>query len=218
MARQLRISPSILTSDFTRLGETLDMLNSSQCDYIHLDVMDGVFVPNISFGFPVIRNIARKALKPLDVHLMIVDPDRYIGVLRDASPEYVTVHYEACTHLHRTLQGIRQAGMKPGVVLNPHTPVSSLEYIAEYCDMVVLMSVNPGFGGQSFIESTYRKVAETKELLLRTGSKALIEIDGGVNLTNAGALRDAGADIVVTGNALFASEDPLNTVELFKSL
>ena len=218
MARQLRISPSILTSDFTRLGETLDMLNSSQCDYIHLDVMDGVFVPNISFGFPVIRNIARKALKPLDVHLMIVDPDRYIGVLRDASPEYVTVHYEACTHLHRTLQGIRQAGMKPGVVLNPHTPVSSLEYIAEYCDMVVLMSVNPGFGGQSFIESTYRKVAETKELLLRTGSNALIEIDGGVNLTNAGALRDAGADIVVTGNALFASEDPLNTVELFKSL
>lgn len=218
MARQLRISPSILTSDFTRLGETLDMLNSSQCDYIHLDVMDGVFVPNISFGFPVIRNIARKALKPLDVHLMIVDPDRYIGVLRDASPEYVTVHYEACTHLHRTLQGIRQAGMKPGVVLNPHTPVSSLEYIAEYCDMVVLMSVNPGFGGQSFIESTYRKVAETKELLLRTGSKALIEIDGGVNLTNAGALRDAGADVVVTGNALFASEDPLNTVELFKSL
>ena len=218
MARQLRISPSILTSDFTRLGETLDMLNSSQCDYIHLDVMDGVFVPNISFGFPVIRNIARKALKPLDVHLMIVDPDRYIGVLRDASPEYVTVHYEACTHLHRTLQGIRQAGMKPGVVLNPHTPVPSLEYIAEYCDMVVLMSVNPGFGGQSFIESTYRKVAETKELLLRTGSKALIEIDGGVNLTNAGALRDAGADVVVTGNALFASEDPLNTVELFKSL
>ena len=218
MARQLRISPSILTSDFTRLGETLDMLNSSQCDYIHLDVMDGVFVPNISFGFPVIRNIARKALKPLDVHLMIVDPDRYIGVLCDASPEYVTVHYEACTHLHRTLQGIRQAGMKPGVVLNPHTPVSSLEYIAEYCDMVVLMSVNPGFGGQSFIESTYRKVAETKELLLRTGSNALIEIDGGVNLTNAGALRDAGADVVVTGNALFASEDPLNTVELFKSL
>ena len=199
MARQLRISPSILTSDF-------------------LDIMDGVFVPNISFGFPVIRNIARKALKPLDVHLMIVDPDRYIGVLRDASPEYVTVHYEACTHLHRTLQGIRQAGMKPGVVLNPHTPVSSLEYIAEYCDMVVLMSVNPGFGGQSFIESTYRKVAETKELLLRTGSNALIEIDGGVNLTNAGALRDAGADVVVTGNALFASEDPLNTVELFKSL
>ena len=218
MARQLRISPSILTSDFTRLGETLNMLNSSQCDYIHLDVMDGVFVPNISFGFPVIRNIARKALKPLDVHLMIVDPDRYIGVLRDASPEYVTVHYEACIHLHRTLQGIRQAGMKPGVVLNPHTPVSSLEYIAEYCDMVVLMSVNPGFGGQSFIESTYRKVAETKELLLRTGSNALIEIDGGVNLTNAGALRDAGADVVVTGNALFASEDPLNTVELFKSL
>ena len=203
--RHLQIAPSILTSDFTRLGETLEMLNSSQCDYIHLDVMDGVFVPNISFGFPVIRNIAKKAAKPLDVHLMIV-------------PEYVTVHYEACTHLHRSLQNIRANGMKAGVVLNPHTPVSSLEYIAEFCDMVVLMSVNPGFGGQSFIESTYRKVAETKELLLRTGSHALIEIDGGVNLTNAGALRDAGADVVVTGNAVFASEDPIATVELFKSL
>ena len=193
--RHLQIAPSILTSDFTRLGETLEMLNSSQCDYIHLDVMDGVFVPNISFGFPVIRNIAKKATKPLDVHLMIVDPDRYIGVLRDAAPEYVTVHYEACTHLHRSLQNIRANGMKAG-----------------------LMSVNPGFGGQSFIESTYRKVAETKELLLRTGSHALIEIDGGVNLTNAGALRDAGADVVVTGNAVFASEDPVATVELFKSL
>ena len=184
--RHLKIAPSILTSDFTRLGETIDMLNSSQCDYIHLDVMDGVFVPNISFGFPVIRNIAKRAAKPLDVHLMIVDPDRN--------------------------------GMKAGVVLNPHTPVSGLEYIAEYCDMIVLMSVNPGFGGQSFIESTYRKISETKEMLQRLGSKALIEVDGGVNLTNAGALRDAGADVVVTGNAVFASEDPVATVELFKSL
>ena len=216
--RHLKISPSILTSDFTRLGDTIGILNSSQCDYIHLDVMDGVFVPNISFGFPVIRNIAKRAAKPLDIHLMIVDPDRYIGVLCDAEPEYVTVHYEACTHLHRSLQNIRANGMKAGVVLNPHTPVSSLEYIAEFCDMVVLMSVNPGFGGQSFIESTYRKVAETKELLLRLGSHALIEVDGGVNLTNAGALRDAGADVVVTGNAVFASEDPVATVELFKSL
>ena len=176
--RHLKIAPSILTSDFTRLGETIDILNSSQCDYIHLDVMDGVFVPNISFGFPVIRNIAKRAAKPLDVH----------------------------------------NGMKAGVVLNPHTPVSGLEYIAEYCDMIVLMSVNPGFGGQSFIESTYRKISETKEMLQRLGSKALIEVDGGVNLTNAGALRDAGADVVVTGNAVFASEDPVATVELFKSL
>lgn len=216
--RHLKIAPSILTSDFTRLGETIDMLNSSQCDYIHLDVMDGVFVPNISFGFPVIRNIAKRAEKPLDVHLMIVDPDRYVSVLRDASPKYVTVHYEACTHLHRSLQNIRANGMKAGVVLNPHTPVSSLEYIAEYCDMIVLMSVNPGFGGQSFIESTYRKISETREMLLRVGSHALIEIDGGVNLTNAAALRDAGADVVVTGNAVFASEDPVATVELFKSL
>ena len=181
--RHLKIAPSILTSDFTRLGETIDMLNSSQCDYIHLDVMDGVFVPNISFGFPVIRNIAKRAAKPLDVHLMIVDPDRYIGVLRDAEPEYVTVHYEACTHLHRSLQNIRANGMKAGVVLNPHT-----------------------------------KISETKEMLQRLGSKALIEVDGGVNLTNAGALRDAGADVVVTGNAVFASEDPVATVELFKSL
>lgn len=212
------ISPSILSSDFTRLGETVDMLNGSKCDFIHLDVMDGVFVPNISFGFPVIRNIAAKAAKPLDIHLMIVDPDRYMNVLKDCSPEYVTVHYEACTHLHRSLQNIRLNGMRPGVVINPHTPVSSLEYIAEYCDMIVLMSVNPGFGGQSFIESTYRKVSETKELLTRLGSGALIEVDGGVNLTNAGRLRDAGADIVVTGNALFSSDDPAGMVELIKSL
>ncbi len=216
--KSLMISPSILSSDFTRLGETVDMLNGSKCDFIHLDVMDGVFVPNISFGFPVIRNIAAKAAKPLDIHLMIVDPDRYMNVLKDCSPEYVTVHYEACTHLHRSLQNIRLNGMRPGVVINPHTPVSSLEYIAEYCDMIVLMSVNPGFGGQSFIESTYRKVSETKELLTRLGSGALIEVDGGVNLTNAGRLRDAGADIVVTGNALFSSDDPAGMVELIKSL
>ena len=216
--KSLMISPSILSSDFTRLGETVDMLNGSKCDFIHLDVMDGVFVPNISFGFPVIRNIAAKAAKPLDIHLMIVDPDRYMNVLKDCSPEFVTVHYEACTHLHRSLQNIRLNGMRPGVVINPHTPVSSLEYIAEYCDMIVLMSVNPGFGGQSFIESTYRKVSETKELLARLGSGALIEVDGGVNLTNAGRLRDAGADIVVTGNALFSSDDPAGMVELIKSL
>lgn len=215
---QLKISPSILSSDFTRLGETIGMLNRSKCDFIHLDVMDGMFVPNISFGFPVIRNIAKKAAKPLDIHLMIMDPDRYIGVLKDSCPEYVCVHYEACTHLNRSLQNIRLNGMKPGVVLNPHTPVSSLEYIAEFCEMIVLMSVNPGFGGQSFIENTYRKVAETKEMLLRLGSKALIEVDGGVNLSNAGALRDAGADVVVTGSALFSTENPEEMIDLLKSL
>lgn len=215
---QLKISPSILSSDFTRLGETIGMLNRSKCDFIHLDVMDGMFVPNISFGFPVIRNIAKKAAKPLDIHLMIMDPDRYIGVLKDSCPEYVCVHYEACTHLNRSLQNIRINGMKPGVVLNPHTPVSSLEYIAEFCEMIVLMSVNPGFGGQSFIENTYRKVAETKEMLLRLGSKALIEVDGGVNLSNAGALRDAGADVVVTGSALFSTENPEEMIDLLKSL
>lgn len=215
---QLKISPSILSSDFTRLGETIGMLNRSKCDFIHLDVMDGMLVPNISFGFPVIRNIAKKAAKPLDIHLMIMDPDRYIGVLKDSCPEYVCVHYEACTHLNRSLQNIRLNGMKPGVVINPHTPVSSLEYIAEFCEMIVLMSVNPGFGGQSFIENTYRKVAETKEMLLRLGSKALIEVDGGVNLSNAGALRDAGADVVVTGSALFSTEDPEGMIDLLKSL
>lgn len=215
---QLKISPSILSSDFTKLGETIEMLNRSKCDFIHLDVMDGMFVPNISFGFPVIRNIAKKATKPLDIHLMIMDPDRYIGVLKDSCPEYVCVHYEACTHLNRSLQNIRLNGMKPGVVINPHTPVSSLEYIAEFCDMIVLMSVNPGFGGQSFIENTYRKVAETKEMLLRLGSKALIEVDGGVNLSNAGALRDAGADVAVTGSALFSTEDPEGMIDLLKSL
>lgn len=215
---QLMISPSVLSSDFTQLGETIEMLDGSKCDFIHLDVMDGVFVPNISFGFPVIKNIAKKASKPLDIHLMIVDPDRYIGVLKDCSPEFVCVHYEACTHLHRSLQNIRLNGMKPGVVLNPHTPVSSLEYIAEFCDMIVLMSVNPGFGGQTFIDNTFRKVRETKEMLTRLGSKALIEVDGGVNLSNAGALRDAGADVVVTGSALFSSNDPAGMIDLIKSL
>lgn len=218
MERQLLVSPSILSSDFTRLGQSVEMLNASECDFIHLDIMDGVFVPNISFGFPVIKNVAAIARKPLDVHLMIVDPDRYISVLKQSAPEYVCVHYEACTHLHRTLQNIRAQGMKAGVALNPHTPVSLLEYTAEYCDMILLMSVNPGFGGQSFIESTYRKVEECRKMLDRLGSKAVIEVDGGVNPDNAKALKDAGTDIVVVGNAVFSAPEPHAVISSIKSL
>lgn len=218
MERHLQISPSILSSDFTRLGESIEMLNESDCDLIHLDIMDGVFVPNISFGFPVIKNISQRSRKPLDVHLMIVDPDRYISVLKGSSPEYVCVHSEACTHLHRSVQNIQAAGMKAGVALNPHTPVSSLEYIAEYCDMILLMSVNPGFGGQSFIESTYRKVEECRKMLDRLGSKALIEVDGGVNAKNAKALKDAGTDIVVVGSAVFSAPDPKAMISTIVSL
>lgn len=218
MEHHLQISPSILSSDFTRLGESVEMLNESDCDLIHLDIMDGVFVPNISFGFPVIKNISQRSSKPLDVHLMIVDPDRYISVLKGSSPEYVCVHSEACTHLHRSVQNIQAAGMKAGVALNPHTPVSSLEYIAEYCDMILLMSVNPGFGGQSFIESTYRKVEECRKMLDRLGSKALIEVDGGVNAKNAKALKDAGTDIVVVGSAVFSAPDPKAMISTIVSL
>ncbi len=218
MEKSLLISPSILSSDFTRLGQSVEMLNASECDFIHLDVMDGMFVPNISFGFPVIKNIAAIAKKPLDVHLMIMDPDRYIPVLKNSSPEYVCVHYEACTHLHRSLQNIKANGMKAGVVLNPHTPVTSLEYIAEFCDMILLMSVNPGFGGQSFIENTYRKVEECRKMVDRLGTGTLIEVDGGVNPSNAGALRDAGTDIVVVGNAVFSAPDPADVIHRIKTL
>lgn len=218
MEKRLQISPSILSSDFTRLGESIEMLNDSDCDLIHLDIMDGVFVPNISFGFPVIKNIAARTKKKLDVHLMIIDPDRYISVLKESSPEYVCVHYEACTHLHRSLQSIKAAGMKAGVALNPHTPVSSLEYIAEYCDMILLMSVNPGFGGQSFIESTYRKVEECRKMIDRLGSKALIEVDGGVNAKNAKTLQNAGCDIVVVGSAVFSAPDPKAMISTIVSL
>lgn len=216
--RHLQIAPSILTSDFTRLGETLEMLNSSQCDFIHLDVMDGVFVPNISFGFPVIRNIAKKAVKPLDVHLMIVDPDRYIGVLRDAAPEYVTVHYEACTHLHRTIQQIHAAGMKAGVTLNPSTPVCVLEDIICDVDMVLLMSVNPGFGGQKFIENTIKKIGRLRQLIKESGSQALIEVDGGVQAETAPRLVKAGVDVLVSGSYVFKSTDPYATIHALKEL
>lgn len=203
------VSPSILGADFGHLSQVIGTVNSSEAGLIHLDVMDGVFVPNISFGFPVIRHISALSRKPLDVHLMIVDPDRYIQQCRDAGASLVSVHYEACTHLNRVLSHIRELGMKAGVVLNPHTPVSVLEYSLQDADFVLLMSVNPGFGGQKFIPSTYRKIKDLRTLADRTGAGGLeIEIDGGVTVENAGPLADAGADILVAGSAVFKAEDP----------
>lgn len=212
------IAPSILSADFGNLQHDFEMINRSQADWFHVDVMDGVFVPNISFGFPVMKVLQKIATKTLDVHLMIVNPDRYIAEFAAAGANYLTVHYEASTHLHRTLNEIRKQGMKAGVSLNPHTPVSALEDIIEDCDLVLLMSVNPGFGGQKFIENTYRKIETTKELITRKNSKALIEIDGGVTLENAGKLVQCGADALVAGNTVFGSANPEETIAQLKKV
>lgn len=212
------IAPSILSADFTRLGDDIRMLNKSDADYIHCDVMDGVFVPNISFGVPVIQQISRIAVKPLDVHLMIVNPDQFIEVFKQAGAAILTVHYEACTHLHRTIQQIKLAGMKASVCLNPHTPVHVLDDIIQDVDMVLIMSVNPGFGGQVFIGNSYAKVSRLKELILFRNASALIEVDGGVNFETGKKLYEAGADILVAGSFVFQSDRPEETISHLKRL
>lgn len=212
------IAPSILSADFGHLARDIDMLNESEADYIHVDVMDGMFVPNISFGTPVIKVVKKVAKKPLDVHLMIEDPDRYLQLFSDLGADILTVHYEACKHLHRTLQGIKELGMKAGVSLNPHTPVNVLNDIIHDIDMVLIMSVNPGFGGQKFIEHSYEKIKKLKKLITDRKADTLIEVDGGVNLDNNQQLVKAGVDVLVAGNTVFSADDPKKMIEDLKQV
>ena len=206
------VAPSLLAADFLDLRTEIEMINNSQADWLHLDVMDGVFVPNISFGFPVLEQVSSICKKPLDVHLMIVEPQKFLAQVKALNAYVMNVHYEACLHLNRVVQEIHGAGMKAGVTLNPHTPVAMLEDIIPDLDLVLLMSVNPGFGGQLFIENTYKKIGDLKELIFRRNSKALIEVDGGVTLNNSAALYNAGADMLVSGSYVFRSPDPLNAI------
>jgi ribulose-phosphate 3-epimerase len=212
------VAPSLLAANFANLQADIEMVNTSNADWFHVDVMDGVFVPNISFGFPVLKPLQKLAKKPLDVHLMIVDPDKFTHAFKDAGAEILTVHYEACNHLHRSVQNIKQLDMKAGVALNPHTPIHVLEDIIADIDLVCLMSVNPGFGGQKFIENTYEKIKKLKALIIEKKSKALIEIDGGVDLNNYKKLLSCGADVLVAGNTVFSSPDPKLTITQLKTI
>ncbi|RAR71579.1 ribulose-phosphate 3-epimerase [Flavobacterium aciduliphilum] len=212
------IAPSVLAADFANLQRDIEMINQSQADWFHIDIMDGVFVPNISFGMPVLDSIRKHAQKPLDVHLMIIDPDRYIKTFAQLGASVLTVHYEACTHLHRTLQAIKAEGMLAGVALNPHTSVGLLEDVIRDIDLVCLMSVNPGFGGQSFIENTYSKVAKLKEMIVKHNAPSRIEIDGGVTQHNAAQLVAAGADVLVAGSFIFNASQPIETIAQLKAL
>lgn len=212
------ISPSVLSCDFANIQRDVEMINASDADWFHIDVMDGVFVPNISFGFPVLSAIKKHATKPMDVHLMIQDPDKYILDFKKAGADILTVHFEACTHLHRTVQAIKEAGMKAGVALNPHTPVDILQDIIHDLDLVLIMSVNPGFGGQKFISNASLKVEQAKNLIHRCGSRALVEVDGGVNLETGTELVKAGADVLVAGSFVFNSPNPTKTIADLKAL